>query len=414
METRTLAEVERLIPWASQTNGKRVQREFVGVSPEFVERADGARFLATNGRWYIDYRAALGPIILGYNNASVNKAVRSQVDKGVVFSLSSPLEYDLAKVMTETLPGIEQVRFLKSGNEANHAAIRLARAYTGRDAIVGCGYHGHGDWFSCGSGDMRDMGFPREGNGVPDVLDQHVTWLRYGDIHAAEALFAERGSEIAALIMVPYDWGANVAKDFVVRMRELTAEHGTVLIHDEVLTGFRLAYGGAREYFGVTPDLTTYAKAIANGYPLAVFCGREDIMSKLDRVMITTTHAGETLSLAAAIATLGELRTSGIYSHLDAIGAHWITSFDSACAAHGVPARLVGLPMAPSLLVDAPPADARRIRNALFSELLRRGVFPNDTWLLTGAHTEEDIDETVAILYEALPVVAESLGIGAA
>ena len=402
----TITEVEQLIPWASQTNGKRVPHEFRGVSPEFIERADGCRFLASNGTWYIDYRAALGPIILGYNHEEVNAAVRQQLDKGVVFSLASTLEYELADLMHGALPHMEQIRFLKSGNEANHAAVRLARAFTGRNAIAGCGYHGHGDLFSCGTGSVRDMGFARDGNGVPRDLDNLVSWLPYGDVAAAEELFATRGSELAAVIMVPYDWGANVAHDFVRRLRELTTEHGALLIHDEVLTGFRLGFGGAREYFDVTPDLTTYAKAIANGFPLAAFGGRRDVMAMLDRVMITTTHAGEALSIAAAIATLGVLRSPDAYSHLEAVGAHWITSFDSACAAHGVPARLVGLPMAPSLQIEADPSTKEKIRRTLFSELLRRGVFPSDIWFMTLAHSEDDIDETIAALYEALPAVA--------
>ncbi len=409
MKRRTLEDVERLIPWATQTNGKRVHDEFRDVSPWFVERSEGCRFQASDGRWFMDFRSALGPIILGHNHPKVNAAVLKQIDNGVVFSLASTLECELAERMVDTLPGVEQVRFLKSGNEANHAAIRLARAFTGRDAIVGCGYHGHGDWFSCGTGDMRDMGFGRSRNGVPEQMDNLVHWLAYGDVAAAERLFEERGAEIAAVIMVPYDWGDNVAHDFVHRLRELTRAHGTVLIHDEVLTGFRLAYGGAREYFGVTPDLTVYAKAIANGYPLAAFCGRSDIMAMLDRVMITTTHAGETLSIAAALATLEALETEDVYHHLEAIGAHWITSFDSACSAHGVPARLVGLPMAPSLHIDAEPAAAAQIRRSLFRGLLKRGIFPSDTWLLTAAHSEDDIDELVAALYESLPEVAEAV-----
>jgi len=408
-QENSLDHVSRIIPWGTQTNGKRVPPEFVGVSPEFVERAAGCRFKATNGRWYLDFRSALGPIILGNNHPAGVDAVTSQLDCGVVFSLASSIEYELARMLVETVPGVEQVRFVKSGNEANLAALRLARACTGRDAIIACGYHGHGDWFSAGKRPAATSGFSRDGNGVPERLDELVTWIPYGDIAAAEQAFEERGRTIAAASMVPYDWGENVASDFVVRRRELTSEYGSVLVHDEVLTGFRLGYTGARGYFGVEPDLTTYAKAIANGFPLAVFCGKRDIMSMLDRVTITTTHAGETLSIAAALATLQVLTTEPVYEHLEGIGLRWMKGFNDACRSHHVPARLVGLPVAPSLQIDGPNDVRSAIRKELFAGLLRRGVFPSDVSLLTYAHTPADIDEAIAALTAALPEVSESV-----
>jgi glutamate-1-semialdehyde aminotransferase len=402
----SLDEVTQVIPWGTQTNGKRVPPEFVGVSPEFVERAEGCRFKATNGRWYLDFRSALGPIILGNNYPAVNDAVKTQLDRGVVFSLASLIEYELASLLVETLPGVEQVRFVKSGNEANLAALRLARAYTGREAILACGYHGHGDWFSAGNRPAATLGFNRGGNGVPALLDQLVSWIPYGDVQAAEQFFAERGGSCAAAIMVPYDWGENTAIDFVVRMRELTSEHGAVLIHDEVLTGFRLAYGGARAYYGVEPDLTTYAKAIANGFPLAVFCGKRNVMGMLDKVTISTTHAGETLSIAAALATLRVLSSEPVYEHMETVGRRWMNAFGEVCTRHDVPARLVGLPVAPSLQIDGTSEVREAIRRTLYAGLLQRGVFPSDVSLITFAHTTGDIDEAVAALESTLPAVA--------
>lgn len=298
------------MPWGTQTNAKRPDPALQDVMPLFIEQAEGCRMQDVEGRWFIDYRMALGPILLGYKHPAVDKAVQAQMKKGVLFSMASPLEVEVAEALIAMVPELEQVRFMKTGNDANSAAVRLARAFTGRDHLVTCGYHGYSDWFACGQGDAPTW-CPREGNGVPAALDALVTRLRYGDIDAAEQVFAERGDDIAAVLMVPYDWGPTVAHDFVHRLRDLTHRYGTLLIFDQVLTGFRLAEGGAQAYFGVAPDLSTFAKALANGYPLSAYGGRRDVMETLYNVILTTTYAGETLSLAAASATLKTLRDGG-------------------------------------------------------------------------------------------------------
>ena len=398
----------RLMPWGTQTNAKRPDEALAGIMPFFIERAEGCRIQDVDGRWYIDYRSALGPIILGYRHPVVEAAVRAQLEKGVLFSMASPLELEVAERLTTLVPGLEQVRFMKTGNDANSAAVRLARAFTGRDHLVTCSYHGYGDWFACGKG-KGSTWCPREGNGVPAALDALVTRIAYGDVEAAEEVFARKGDEIAAMIMVPYDWNENLAHDFVHRMRALTQRHGALLIFDEVLTGFRLALGGGREYFGVTPDLSTYAKALANGYPLSAFGGRRDVMSTLYDVIITTTYAGETLSLAAAQATLQILHDEPVIEHLWKMGARLQFGFDGAARTLGLDARAIGLPPAVQFHFSEDPETDAAAHHVFFRELYRRGIFAARPFLLSYAHQENDIDETLGAMKEALAVVGEEV-----
>lgn len=390
-----------LMPWGTQTNGKRPDLHLENA-PYFFERGKGCKLQATDGRWFIDYRSALGPIILGYGHPVVKEAVRRQIDKGVLFSLASPLELELAERLTSLIPGLAQVRFLKSGNEVNHTAIRLARAYTGRDLIVTCGYHGHGDWFSCGTGAASNWGWPRKGNGVPAILDQLVIRMPYGDQEALDEIFEQHGDRIAGLIMVPYDWGETVPHAFVKRAREITEAYGSVLIFDQILTGFRLGIEGAQGYFDVIPDLTTYGKAIANGYPLAVFGGKHDVMQMLDQVMITTTHAGETLSLAAALATLDVMQAEPVFEHIWKMGARLQQGFNDLTKQNSSSARCFGLsPALQFRFSDDPDKDAAR-RRAFYQCLLAEGIFPSSIFLINYAHREEQIDATLDAMARAL------------
>lgn len=398
----------KTIPWGTQTNAKRPDESLAGVMPYFIEKGEGCRLCDVDGNWYIDYRSSLGPIILGYRYPEVDDAVRRQMENGVVFSMASPLEIDVAELLCAMVPGLEQVRFLKTGNEVNGAAIRLARAFTGRDHIVTCGYHGHGDWFACGEGSGVDW-FPREGNGVPMALDRLATRVQYGDVEALERVFSEKGDQIAALMTIPYNWDEVVAHDFVKRARELTSRHGTVLIFDQVLTGFRLAQGGAQEFFGVQPDLTTYAKAIANGYPLAAYGGRRDIMQKLYDVVLTSTYAGETLSLAAAKASLGVQRREGVAKHIWAMGEILMKGFDERAAEAGLEAHSIGLPAAPQFKFSSDGEADEACRHVFFRELFRRGIFPSRPFLVNYSHKEADVEETLEAMTGALAVVSEEV-----
>ena len=397
------------IPWGTQTNAKRPDDSLAGIQPWFIEKADGCRICDVDGNWYLDYKSALGPIILGYRRQEVDDAVRRQMEKGVLFSMASPLEIEVAEQLCEMVLGLERVRFLKTGNEVNNAALRLARAFTGRDKIVTCGYHGHGDWFACGEG-PEPAWFPREGNGVPRALDKLAFRVDYGDSDRLRELFESGGDELAALIMVPYDWDEEVAGEFVKLARELTSTHGTVLIFDQVLTGFRLATGGAQQYFRVIPDLTTYAKSIANGYPLAAYGGRADIMKKLSDVLLTSTYAGENLSLAASKETLRIIANEGVVDHIWEMGTRLKTGFDRLASELGLDAKSIGLAPVPRFKFSPDPIADAQARHVFFRELFVRGIFAADPFLISFSHMESDIDETINAMGEALQQVAKEVG----
>lgn len=396
-----------LMPWGTQTNAKRLPDALADVMPPLFDRADGCRLRTPEGRWFIDYRSALGPNILGYRHPAVDDAVRRQLENGVLFSMASPLELAVAERMVRAVPSLEQVHFMKTGNDANSATVRLARGFTGRDHLVTCGYHGYSDWFACGTG-ARPSVVTSQVTGVPKALDALATRLIYGDLDALEQVFAEKGDQIAALLTVPTDWGETVAHDFITRARELTTQHGALLIFDQVLTGFRLAEGGAQDYFDVIPDLSTYAKALANGYPLSAYGGRRDVMETLYELTITTTYAGETLSLAAAAATLDVIHHEPVLEHVWAMGRRLADGFDTLAERHGLAARSYGLPPAVRFRFSDDGATHDKAHTAFQRALLERGIFAPDIYLLSYAHQPTDVDETLDAINDALALIASS------
>ncbi|HEX9005698.1 MAG TPA: aminotransferase class III-fold pyridoxal phosphate-dependent enzyme, partial [Bacteroidota bacterium] len=270
----------RLTPWGTQTKSKRPYPFFEETMPKFIVRGKGCRVWDMEGKEYIDFRLALGPITLGYCNEEVDNAVRAQLNNGVLFSMASPLEAELAGLIARSVPNVDMCRFLKTGADANLTNVRIARATTGRDLIVTCGYHGSTDWFAT-------AGSPE--NGVPSFMQDYVRTLNWGDSEAAEKVIRHLGDRIACVVTVPWDMNEDTSGDFVRHLRKLTEEYGILLVLDEVLTGFRLALGGAQEFFGVKADLVSYAKALANGYPLSAAAGGRNVMENLDRCKMTTT-----------------------------------------------------------------------------------------------------------------------------
>jgi glutamate-1-semialdehyde aminotransferase len=398
--TELWEQAQAVIPWGTQTNAKRVLGALADVMPAFIDRAEGCRIVDLDGREYIDYRSSLGPIILGHRHPAVDAAVRAQLGKGVLFSMASPLEVELAYAIRAAVPGAEMVRFLKSGGEAVAACVRLARTVTARDLLVITDYHGWQDVFA-------SPGRP----GVPRAVQDLTLGCPYGDREALARLFAEHPGEIAAVVTTPYDWGRDASGDFVRAARELTSADGALLVFDEVLTGFRLALGGGAEYFGVVPDLAAYAKALANGFPLAAFTGRAECLRALDRTIVTTTCAGETLSLAAALATLRTMREEPVHATIWRRGRELMDGLSSVLAGHGLPGQVVGLPPYFTVTFEngTPERDAELYR-AFYGGLLRRGVFSTGPWLMSYAHGQREVEETLAAAAAAARDAATGTG----
>ncbi len=288
-----LLRAEKRIPLGSQTFSKSRTQYPVGISPLFVDRARGAFIWDIDENRYIDLVSSLASITLGYGDRKVNRAVKKQLKKGVSLSLPGVLEAEVAELICELVPSVEMVRFGKNGSDATSAAVRLARAYTGRDHIAVCGYHGWQDWY---------IGSTSRNKGVPDAVGKLTHVFNYNDVESLERII-RNNPELACVVMEPM----NISypnPGFLESIREVTKKKGILLVFDETITGFRFSKGGAQELFGIDPDLSTFGKGIANGFPLSVVGGKREIMMEMEEIFFSGTFGGELLSLAAAKSVL--------------------------------------------------------------------------------------------------------------
>jgi len=395
----------------------------VGSEPPMLVRGEGARVFDADGNSYIDYVLSWGPLILGHAFTPVINAIEKAAEKGTSFGASTPSEADLAEAVVHAMPAIEKVRFVSSGTEATMSAIRLARGFTGRKYIVkfeGC-YHGHSDSLlvKAGSG-VATLGIPGSA-GVPDELAQLTLALPYNNVAAVEAAFTKFKGQIACVIVEPIVGNMGCvppAKGYLKALQEITARDGALLIVDEVMTGFRVAYGGAQELYGLKPDLVTLGKIIGGGLPVAAYGGRKDIMDKiapLGPVYQAGTLSGNPLAMAAGLAMLCHLRDNAleIYPRLDQLSADLVNRvLDAAREADvALTANRVGS-MFTWFFTDkhvtdwdtAASSDTKKF-GAFHGAMLDAGVWlppaQFEAAFLSSAHTEQDIDDTVAAAREA-------------
>lgn len=394
----------------------------VGGTPLMIERAEGAYLYDADGNRYLDYVGSWGPMILGHANPAVTEAIRDQAAKGTSYGMSSPLEVELARLICEAMPTVEMVRSVCSGTEATMSAVRLARAFTKRDLILkfeGC-YHGHGDSFlsQAGSG-LATLGIAAS-PGVPDALARLTINVPYNDAAAVEKAFAKHGSEIAAVIVEPVAANMGVvppANGFLQALRQVTCEQGALLIFDEVISGFRLAYGGAQAMYGVRPDLTALGKIIGGGLPVGAYGGRRDIMQMVapqGPVYQAGTLAGNPLAMRAGIETLRHLNTVGFYEALAQKAARLAEGLRAAVGEIDKAGQVNAVGSLLTLFFNASPVtdySAAKRSNAqqfarFFHEMLRRGILlpPSqfEAWFVSAAHTDEDIDRTLAACRDGL------------
>lgn len=391
-----------IIPWATQTNAKRLQPQWGDAMPKFIKYAEGCRVWDLDDREFIDFRCALGPIILGYQYPEVDRAVSAQIKKGVLYSMASPLELEAAEAVMQNVPWIEQIRFMKTGADVCTACTRLARAYTGREHILTSGYHGYHDCFA--------LEWPN--HGAPQVLNEYVHEVDYGDLNAVDLTFKQYGDQLAAVIVAPYQWDEDTGEKYLQLLRDKCDQYGTLLIFDEVLTGFRIAQGGAQEYYGITPDLAAFAKAMANGYPISAFAGKREFMQTLEKTIITTTYAGETLSLAATIATMEVMQTEPVHEHINKLGKRLYDGFAEIIKEADAPAHAAGLFPAPFIQFDLGNNEKNTARqDQLFSELFGLGIFPSERWFINYSHKPEDIDQALDAVRRTLLKLVEKIQI---
>ncbi|MBL0713018.1 MAG: glutamate-1-semialdehyde 2,1-aminomutase [Desulfosarcina sp.] len=394
----------------------------VATSPLFIARADGCRLWDADGNEYIDYVGSWGPMILGHRHPDVIRAISRVLERGTSFGAPTDLELELADLVVAAVPSVEQIRMVNSGTEATMSAIRLARGFTGRNAIVkfdGC-YHGHADMLlvDAGSG-VATLNIPGS-PGIPEAVVQHTLSLPYNDIDALEALLTKRGDEVACVIVEPVAGNMGMVppkKGFLEALREMTARHGSLLIFDEVMSGFRVAYGGAQERYGINPDITCFGKIIGGGLPVGAYGGRRDVMAHVapeGPVYQAGTLSGNPLAMAAGIASLKALGRPGVYDTLEVCSRRLADGLAQAAAQAGIPAvfnrvgSMLGMffsdrPVAN--FADAKTSNLERFA-AYYRGMLAEGIYlaPSqfEAGFVSQAHTEADIDQTVAAAAKVL------------
>ena len=397
-----LARARKVIPSCTQTFSKGPTQFVQGVAPLFLQRGRGSHVWDVDGNEYIDYPMALGPIVLGYDDPDVLAAVQAQLADGVTFSLAHPLEVEVAEALAKVIPCAEMVRFGKNGSDATSGAVRAARAYTGRDVIACCGYHGWADWY---------IGTTTRRLGVPDAVCRLTRTFVYNDLGSLERLFAEHPGRIAAVIMEPVGI-VEPERDFLQRVAAVTHANGAVLIFDEIVTGFRLALGGAQERFGVTPDLACFGKAMANGFPLSAVVGRREIMEVFDEIFFSFTFGGEAVSLAAARATIAKLREKNVIEHLWRQGARLRDGYNARARDCGLGDRTqcVGFPPRTVLTFrDASGAESLPMKSLFQQEMIKRGILTAGGFTLCYAHSDEDVRRTLEACGDALGILARAV-----
>ncbi len=387
----------------------------VGCEPLFIDHADGCMIFDADGNGYIDYVGSWGPLILGHRHPAVLRAIASAMEQGTTFGAPTRLEIELAELVVDAVPSIEMVRFVNSGTEATMSAIRLARAITQRDLIIkfdGC-YHGHADTLlvEAGSG-VATLGIPGS-PGVPNCFAEKTLSLPYNDSITVSKVMRERGDEVACIIVEPVAGNMGLVPPvdgFLGALRELTQKSGSMLIFDEVISGFRVAYGGAQALYGIMPDITTLGKIIGGGLPVGAYGGRREIMSQIapeGPVYQAGTLSGNPLAMAAGVATLTELKQAGFYNTLNERSDRLEKGLRMAVEKSGLPAQVVRVGSMLGLFftdktvynIDDAKASDLTVFSKYYAEMRQSGVYlaPSqfESLFVSAAHQEAHIDKTV-------------------
>jgi len=399
------ARAKKIIPAGTQTFSKGPTQFVQGVAPIYLQSGKGSHAFDVDGNEYIDYVMALGAISLGYGYPRVNRAIIRQLEQGIAFSLMHPLEIELSELLIELIPCAEMVRFGKNGSDVTAGAVRIARAYTGREKIACCGYHGWQDWY---------IGTTTRDRGVPKSTKELTIPFEYNNIKSLERIFTENKNQIAAVIMEPIII-AEPKDNFLQEIKELTHKNGAILIFDEIVTGFRLALGGAQEYFGVIPDLATFGKGMANGMPLSAIVGKKDIMKGFAEAFFSFTFGGEALSLAAAITTIKELKEKNAIEHFKRQGEKLKHGYNELAQSFGLIdyTQCIGVPEHSAFYFrDAAGNDSLDMKSLFQQEVIQRDILTIGVHLLSLSHSDEDIEKTLEAYQDAMRILSQAIDEG--
>ncbi|QEM09664.1 aminotransferase class III-fold pyridoxal phosphate-dependent enzyme [Mucilaginibacter rubeus] len=386
----------------TQTLAKGPGQFTKGVAPKYLVKGKGSHVWDVDGNEFIDLNSAIGPISLGYAYPAVDEAIRQQLNDGITFSLMHPLEVELSELVQQVVPNAEAVKISKTGADVCSAAIRVARAFTGRDKVFCCGYHGWHDWY---------IGITSRNSGVPEAIQDLTYTFEYNDIESVKAALDET---VAALILEPFIFEAP-KPGYLQELSEVCKANGTLLIFDEMWTGFRVAVGGAQEYFNVKADLAVFSKACANGMPIALLTGRADVMELFNsEVFSYTTFGGEALSLAACIATINELRDKKVPQYLDEHGALLKDGYNSLAIELGVDkyTRCIGFNCRSMVTFTPDAGNGLEVKTFMQQEMIKRGILWAGFHNMCYSHTTEDIDYILTAYRDVLPLLKAAIESG--
>lgn len=398
-----LRRAEQTIPLGSQTFSKSRTQYPVGVSPLYIDRARGCHVWDIDGNKYIDLVSSLASVTLGYKNRKIEAAVRKQLRKGVIFSLPGTLEAEVAEIICELVPSAEMVRFGKNGSDATSAAVRLARAYTGKNKVLVCGYHGWQDWF---------IGSTSRNKGVPKTVSDLTESFEFNDLESFNKAIST--GDVACVVMEPMNINFP-AFGFLEEIREVTNRLGIVLIFDETITGFRFTSGGAQKLFGVTPDLSTFGKGLANGFPLSAVVGKSEIMMEMENIFFSGTFGGELLSLASAKAVLNKHLNNEICPALSKIGAMLDEITTKAINSNGLSNVLSTSGHPTWIFLNWNPTDeytVAQMKTYFLQECFRNGLIVLNSHNVTLAHSHRILSEIEDIYSRVLENLNETIVAG--
>lgn len=392
-------EGEQVIAGFTQSMMKKPEQFAPGAFPVYLSKGEGAIVTDVDGNQYVDFICGLAANTLGHNHPVVVNTITEHLHNGIIHSLPTPIEVQTAKTLIEVIPNAEQVRFFKTGADANSAAVRLARHVTGRDEIMTVGYNGWHDQY------MFDT------PGVPAVIagltHRMPLFSPADEPKIIEKIIARKDELAVVLLSVPYN--RVLEKPFLQQLREICSEHGVILVFDEVVTGFRLAPGGAQEYFDIQADLVTLSKGIAAGMPLSAVAGKRELMSRINELQVSTTFGGEMLSLAVCDAVLKEYQRTEFTQHIARLGAILKAEVNQVSLQLGVPLKVVGYDPIPMFLFAKDPQEHVKFAVPFLAEMAKRGVLMRrEVNFICGAHTEAHINETIAAVRTSLIAMKEA------
>lgn len=389
-----------LIPAQTQTLAKGPGQNIKGVAPKYLQRGKGSHVWDVDGNEYLDYTMAVGPLSLGYCYDKVDEAIKNQLKDGITFSLMHPLEVEVAQLIHKVVPNAESIRYSKTGADITSAAVRLSRAFTRRNKVLCCGYHGWHDWY---------ISVTDRNKGIPSVIQDLTFTFNYNDI---QSVIYSIDEDTACVILEPFVF-EQPKNNFLQELREVCNNNGALLIFDEMWTGFRIAVGGAQEYFGVKADLATFSKAVANGMPIGILTGRKDVMNLLEKdVFFFTTFGGEALSLAAAKATIEELIEKNVPEYLAKQGKKLKDGYNQIANELEIDyTKCSGFDCRTIITFDGEKSGCNplEMKSLVQQEMIKRGILWGGFHNMSFSHSDDDIEYTLKAYRDVLPILKKAV-----